>query len=211
MRPLTDDDIILDGADGSKIVYDITRAAHHTVSSVQHAEFWLADVRWFALRTLPIALTATAFSIVAISYDSDTWIVLLLQLCIVFMLLATWIMVMARRLLWYRIAFYFVLVSLMCNILVLILWLAVYARDLLHTKAWIWWTLSAVVILEVLVFVSLLIALASLVSCGLVVHHSMHNAADMRVVEAAQRFVKAAATTTTMNNSAIDDNKKKIN
>lgn len=206
VRPLSDDEIVVSTPDGHKVAFDVMRAVHHTTSSVQHAEFWLADVRWFSTSTLPIALAAAVFSTIAITYDRDIWLVLTLQLCVTVALVATWLMVVwGARLFWYIVAFYFTLCSLMTTVLALILWLALYARDLLHSHAWVWWTLTAVLILEVMVFVSILMALASITSCGKVLHQFSHLAADINAlgeasalpgapsVAAASSYAKSAA------------------
>ena len=60
-RPLSPYEILTPLAtDENKLLsFDVGRAAHHTVTANDAAKLWIADIRWFSLPLILLALVST--------------------------------------------------------------------------------------------------------------------------------------------------------
>lgn len=159
---------------GHEVEFDTAKAADDCASSVESADLWIADVRWFVPRVIVLSIAGVVFSFYAVAVDSSVWPILMLNLFGIVGLLLLFGCTLIGRLWAANVGFYIALLSLVCTIVALLLWLTIFAKDLQHEALWLWWTLTAIQILSCFVYTALFVAYTSIVHYGLVLH-SYHN------------------------------------
>lgn len=152
-----------------RLTFDVGRAAADVRAALLAAQHWREDLLWLCAPSgVAVALSAMAlgaYSIASINTGLSAVVVLEAMMAL---LAAGWLFsgytMRSTALRW---TLYATMAALMLVVGLVVLWLTAY-RYVLHEQAWLWWTLLAVLALQMLLVFGTAMALASVYSMRLV-------------------------------------------
>ena len=180
--------VVLKRHDNKQVEFDIGKAALQLDTSVRAADYWIADLYTSGgIMTLCGVAACVLGAYTTASVDAGAWPIVTLQACFVALAAAWWFAAWWRSARVLTAVLYVSVPSTLVAAGALALWTTIYL-DIRGLTAWLWWTLGAIQLVQVMAAISAMIALANLYACRLHYEAAMtFNASMSQQVEAQSR------------------------